>query len=82
MEDLAAIVHYSSKQIGRIIKKHTGLSSVQFILEIRLQKAREMLEKRLSSSVIQVQYAVGIQSTSYFTRKFTERFGKNPSSFF
>lgn len=82
VEDLAAAIHYSPKQMGRIIKKHTGMSSVQFILEIRLQKARELLEKRQCASVIEAQYAVGIQSTSYFTRKFTERFGKNPSSFF
>ncbi|RMF03348.1 MAG: response regulator [Bacteroidetes bacterium] len=79
--DLAAAVHYSSKQVGRIIKKYTGMSSVQFILEIRLQHARELLEKRQCASVIEAQYAVGIQSTSYFTRKFTERFGKNPSAF-
>lgn len=82
VEDLAAAVHYSSKQLGRFIKKHTGMSSVQFILEIRLQKARDLLEKRQCASVIDAQYAVGIQSTSYFTRKFTERFGKNPSAFF
>lgn len=82
VEDLATALHYSSKQLGRIIKKHTGMSSVQFILEIRLQKARELLEKRQCASVIEAQYAVGIQSTSYFTRKFTERFGKNPSTFF
>ena len=77
--DLAKQIGYSSKQLGRIIKKLTGLSSVAFILEIRLQKARELLEKRTFGTVTEVMYEVGIQSTSYFTRKFTERFGKNPS---
>jgi DNA-binding response OmpR family regulator len=81
VEDLARAVNYSSRQLSRLLKKYTGLSSVNFILEVRLQKARELLEKRLCASVIEAQYEVGISSTSYFTRKFTERFGKNPSEF-
>lgn len=76
--DLAAAVNQSPKQLGRTIKKLTGLSTVGFILEIRLQKARELLEKGLCATVLEAQYEVGISSTSYFTKKFTERFGKNP----
>lgn len=79
--DLAKAVNYSSKQLGRLLKKYTGLSSVNFILEVRLQKARELLEKRLCAAVTEAQIEVGINSNSYFTRKFTERFGKNPSEF-
>ena len=79
VEDLAKAVNYSSKQLGRLLKKYTGMSTVNFILEVRLQKAREVLEKRLSATVLEAQLDVGISSTSYFTRKFTERFGKNPS---
>jgi len=79
VEDLAKAVHYSSRQLGRLLKKHTGMSSVNFILEVRLQKARELLEKRMCATVTEAQLEVGISSTSYFTKKFTERFGKNPS---
>ncbi|MCG8326512.1 MAG: ATP-binding protein [Chitinophagales bacterium] len=79
VEDLAKAVNYSSKQLGRLLKKHTGMSTVSFILEVRLQKAREVLERRLSATVLEAQLDVGISSTPYFTRKFTERFGKNPS---
>ncbi|MCG8326511.1 MAG: ATP-binding protein [Chitinophagales bacterium] len=79
VEDLAKAVNYSSKQVGRLLKKHTGMSTVNFILEVRLQKARELLERRMCDSVMETQLEVGISSTSYFTKKFTERFGKNPS---
>ena len=78
VEALSKLIGYSSKQLGRIVKKLTGLTTVNFILEIRLQKARTLLENRLVASVSEAQYEVGISSTSYFTRKFTERFGKNP----
>jgi DNA-binding response OmpR family regulator/anti-sigma regulatory factor (Ser/Thr protein kinase) len=76
--DLAKAMNYSPKQLGRLIKKETGLTTILFILEIRLQKARELLEKGLVNSVFEAQIQVGMSSHSYFTRKFTERFGKNP----
>ena len=81
VDDLAEAIHYSTKQMGRLIKKHTGLSSIQFILEVRLQKARTLLAQRQCATVLEAQFAVGIRSTSYFTRKFTERFGKNPKDY-
>jgi signal transduction histidine kinase len=81
VDDLAEAIHYSTKQMGRLIKKHTGLSSVQFILEVRLQKARTLLAQRQCATVLEAQFEVGIRSTSYFTRKFTERFGKNPKDY-
>ena len=75
---LGKTVGYSGKQLGRLIKKYTGLTTVNFILEIRLQKARELLERRQCPNVTAAYLEVGISSMSYFTRKFTERFGKNP----
>ncbi|MEO1807751.1 MAG: ATP-binding protein, partial [Bacteroidota bacterium] len=78
VEALASHMNYSAKNLRRIIKKETGLTTVNFILEIRLQKARELLENRRVASVFDAQVQVGISSNSYFTKKFTERFGKNP----
>ena len=75
---LGKAVGYSGKQLGRLIKKQTGLTTVNFILEIRLQKARELLERRQCPNVTAAYLEVGLSSMSYFTRKFTERFGKNP----
>lgn len=76
--DLAKNVGYSQRQLSRIIKKLTGFSPVGFILEIRLQKAYQFLENRQFLTVSEVRYEVGIESASYFTTKFKERFGKSP----
>ncbi|MCI4670174.1 MAG: ATP-binding protein [Bacteroidia bacterium] len=80
VESLASEINYSSKQARRILKELTGMTTVNFILEVRLQKARELLERRQVASVTEAQVAVGIDSASYFTRKFTERFGINPKN--
>ena len=76
--DFAKGLAYSPRQLERIFKRTTGLSPVGFIREVRLQKAYELLEKRQFASVGEVRFEVGIENASYFTRKFQERFGKNP----
>ncbi len=78
---LAKEIGYSQRQLSRIINKLTGLSTVNFILEIRLQKAYQLLQNRQFATVSEVRYEVGIESASYFTAKFKERFGKKPTAF-
>lgn len=78
---MAKKLGYSSRHLSRVLGKLTGLSPVQFILELRLQKARQLLESRRFTTVSEVRYEIGIESASYFTKKFTERFGKNPREY-
>ncbi len=76
---LATEIGYSQRQLSRILKQYTGLSPVRFILEIRLQKAYQLLKNKTYFSLSEVRYDVGINSTSYFNSKFKERFGIMPS---
>ena len=78
---LAKELGYSQRQVARVMKKLTGLTPVNFILEMRLQKARQLLEAKTFLSVDEVRYEIGIESASYFSRKFKERFGRNASSY-
>ncbi len=78
VEQLAEKLHYSQRQLNRLLKKETGLTAVQFILEIRLLQARKLLLSNQVYSVKEVQFQVGILSQSYFSRKYKERFGVTP----
>jgi signal transduction histidine kinase/DNA-binding response OmpR family regulator len=71
----------SRSQIFRRLKKMTGLTPNQYLREIRLQKARELLETHAYATVKQVCYAVGFQKTQYFSELFYKRFGKLPSDY-
>ena len=75
---LAKKLLYSERQLNRLIKKETGLTVVQYILEVRLQIARELLLTNTYYSAKEVMHQVGINSQSYFNRKFNERFGIPP----
>lgn len=79
VEDLAQSLNYSPRQLSRVLQNETGLNTVNFILEIRLQRAYQLIKDKTFSSIKEVRYEVGISSPSYFSRKFKARFGINAS---
>lgn len=79
ISDLASNCGYSQKQLGRIVKANTGMTLVQLILEIRLQKAYELILKKKFPTIMEVIYGVGLNNRSYFNKKFEKRFGIKPS---
>ncbi len=81
VDDIAKTVGYSQRQLTRLLKQYTGMSPVKFILELRLQKAYQLLKDNAYPTLTEVKYDIGISSTPYFNRKFKERFGIKPSEF-
>lgn len=79
VNELAEQVGYSSRQLSRITHKLTGMSTVQFVLELRLQKAFLLLTEKKLSTLAEVRHQVGIPTASHFNKKFFERFGRKPS---
>ncbi len=69
----------SERQLRRRLKQLTGLTPVQYFLEIRLGKAREYLEEKKFKTVAQTAFAVGFQAPRAFSRSFNQKFGKSPS---
>ena len=80
IQQLAEGVNYSQRQLTRILKQYTGMTPVQFLLEVRLQKAYQLLQHKTFFTLSEVRYDVGISSSTYFNKKFKERFGVAPAS--
>ncbi|MCL4111153.1 UNVERIFIED_CONTAM: hypothetical protein GTU68_038495 [Idotea baltica] len=78
--DISKEMAVSQKQLSRILKSQSGMTTIEFILELRLQKARQLIERKIYNSLTDVRREVGIESASYFSRKFKERYGVSPSS--
>lgn len=79
VKDLSNALHLSERQANRVLKRMTGLSCLQFIREVRLQRAYQLLQSRKYATISEVSYAVGFENASYFTKIFANRFGKRPS---
>ncbi len=61
------------------LKKITGLSTTEFIKNIRLNEARKMLlEGRLTVS--EIAYRVGFNDPAYFSKSFKKLFNQTPSA--
>lgn len=71
----------SESTLLRQLKRLTGLSPKQYMQEIRLSIALEMLENRAHRSVAEVAYGVGYGDTRSFSRSFKQRYGKSPSDY-
>ena len=77
VSELAEAMSTSRSNLLRKIKKETQLSASQFIRQVRLQKAMEILGQT-SLTVSEVSYQVGFGSTSYFIKCFREYYGYPP----
>tara|TARA_E500000318_G_scaffold66019_1_gene60970 strand:+ start:3543 stop:5609 length:2067 start_codon:yes stop_codon:yes gene_type:complete len=77
VSELANAMHMSRSNLLRKCKKQTQLSASQFIRQIRLREAMELL-KDSELTVSEVSYRVGFGSTSYFIKCFREHYGHPP----
>ena len=68
----------SRAQLHRKIKALTGLSTSHYMRAIRLQKARQLLEKT-DLNISEVSYRVGFKDPKYFSRTYSEVYGFAPT---
>jgi len=76
-DDLAREAGMSHTHLNRKLKSITNQNASQFIREIRLIKAKELLTNE-DLTVAEISYRVGFSSPAYFNRCFHEYFGKSP----
>ncbi|WP_258098134.1 hybrid sensor histidine kinase/response regulator transcription factor [Marinoscillum pacificum] len=79
---LAMYLGLSERQLYRKTAESVGLSPSKLISEIRLQHARELLVSRRYDKLAQITNEIGLESASYFSKLYQERFGKKPSDYF
>jgi transcriptional regulator GlxA family with amidase domain len=77
VSELAEAMNMSRSSLLRKIKKQTGLSASQFIRNVRLEKAQELIVST-ELTVSEITFEVGFSNTSYFIKCYREHFGHPP----
>jgi len=77
LEELGKKVGCSPYYLSRIFSAHTGMTIPQYLRELRLQRAAELLRSG-RYNVTEVALEVGYNSLSHFSQAFHERFGCCP----
>ncbi len=81
VEELAGELAMSRSTLYREIKKATGFSAAAFVKEVRLQKARQLLEAKAVVRLNELSDSIGFATPSYFVKMYYNRFGKNPKEY-
>lgn len=76
LEDVCQEFVISKSSLYRKVKSLTGLSSNDFIREVKLVEARTLVETRKVQSLKELSYAVGFSKPSYFATLYQKRFGR------
>ena len=79
-EHLGDIFHFSPSYIGIAFKKGTGKTLTDYVRDVRMQKARELLLQP-GSRIGEVAAQVGYPNISYFCAVFKKEFGMNPGEY-
>ena len=80
VETLTRDVGISRAQLHRKMKEMTGISTSEFIRNIRLEQAARLLREQ-KINVTQVAYTVGFSNLAHFSTIFRKHFGISPSEY-
>lgn len=79
IDRLAEVMLMGRTNFYNEVKRLTGLTPNQYVLEARLVRARHLLEREPDMSVRLVVQTVGLRDERYFVKMFKKRFGQLPS---
>ena len=80
LQQIAGVIRMSSVYVGKVFKMHTGLSVAEYINEIRLNKAAEMLQET-TAGIGEICTRIGMENESYFYKLFKKKYGSTPKEF-
>lgn len=80
VDSLIINAHVSRSLFVKNFKQYTSMSPKQYIMKVRISKARKMLEKT-NDQVSEIAYKCGFASSSDFSKRFREFFGVTPNDY-
>lgn len=79
LDQIAENMYLSPFYISKIFKSETGDTPIRHLINIRLEKARELLEGGNGGSVREIAARVGYDDAYHFSKLFKKHFGIPPS---
>ena len=77
---LATKFNYSSSQFSRRFKAVSGKSVKEYVIAVKMQKAKELL-RTVNLSISDIAYQLGYNNPFYFTNVFTKHHNISPSAY-
>jgi AraC family transcriptional regulator len=81
LRELAALAGISARHFERAFRQSTGSSPHAYVMERRLQMARDLLINEPELPIEQIALRLGFSSSSHFSSAFRRRIGFTPTNF-
>lgn len=79
LDQIARNMYLSPFYISKIFKTETGDTPINYLIELRMERAREILESGQAGSIQNVAAQVGYEDAYHFSKLFKKHFGIAPS---
>lgn len=81
LDQIGGNMYLSPVYISKIFKENTGDSPINYLIKIRLEKAKEMLEEDGNESIKQIAANVGYDDVYHFSKLFKKHYGISPLNY-
>lgn len=78
LDQIAENMYLSSFYISKLFKSETGDTPINYLISLRMEKAKEMLDKEPEESVQKIAAAVGYEDAYHFSKLFKKYYGISP----
>lgn len=79
-EEIAASLNMSYTWFRRMFRQYTGLAPAQYIVQLKIQKAKELLSVS-NKTIKEIAIELGFESIDYFSTQFRKQTGRTPTQF-
>jgi signal transduction histidine kinase/ligand-binding sensor domain-containing protein/DNA-binding response OmpR family regulator len=80
VETLSDHLNISRASLYNRLLEYTGMSPIEFIRTVKLEKAKELLQKS-GMTVSEIAYATGFANPNYFTKVFKTKYNVTPTEY-
>lgn len=80
ISDLCDAFHISQTQLSLIFKREMGTSFLQYVLDLRISRAQELL-RQSDKKIYQIALETGFEDPGYFSYCFKQRCGVTPKNY-
>ena len=78
---VADAVGFHVVYLNRIFKKHKNVSLIRYLINYRIEKAKELIREHPDWELSLVGESVGYQDPHYFSRAFKKNTGQSPTEY-
>ena len=78
---MAEILSMTPQHFSRVFHKFTGMNFPDYVNNLRLEKAKEIIELTGTTNIKDVAEKAGFNNASYFTSMFRKKYGVPPSKY-